>query len=123
MSLSGCRGLTHPGPLSARAVPLVVHRQRLQVLAMALLPSHLLFGALTVVCSATAALGTVRAVHGDTLAYGALLVGWFTHPLPPCQRHLSPPPPPLQGLWVGVGHLVRRKNHLSFPLVPVSDHV
>ena len=114
MSLSGCRGLTHPGPLSARAVPLVVHRQRLQVLAMALLPSHLLFGALTVACSATAALGTVRAVHGDTLAYGALLVGWFTHPLPPCQRHLSPTPTPAGPVgWSGPSGKKEEPSQLS----------
>lgn len=40
---------------------------------------------------------------------------------PSCRSQCPLPPPPLQGLWIGVGHMVGRSHHLSFPLVPVSD--
>ena len=107
---------------SACAVPLVVHRRRLQVLEMALRPGHLLFGVLTVVCSTAAVLGAMGAAHGDTLAFGAILVGASSSlAVPPADHNALFPPPPLQGLWIGVGHMVGRSHHLSFPLVPVSD--
>ena len=80
---------------SACAVPLVVHRRRLQVLEMALRPGHLLFVVLTVVCSTAAVLGAMGAAHGDTLAFGAILVGASSSlAVPPADHNALFPPPP-----------------------------
>ena len=77
------------------AVPLVVHRRRLEVLRMARRLSHVLFVLLAVSCSATATLATFGSVHGAVLAFGVVLVGVFLpYPAPPSRSLLPPPPPP-----------------------------